>query len=215
MTSTYHELRIGVNHLLWQQNMLMRTMERQTKLVKGAPEVIQKKSCHKILKWEEKLMEVESEWFDAFAKLRTWSCRRWSRMSRGTKVHSESDWIKGLRLDSKAVRVLPTERRERERKALLRKESADTQEYEPKMEKDMDMHVDECGDELRLVPSAVDFVALRTPSFKCDDRYQEGVFQCSGIATEKVEANGELCTQDGADLGEATVFRAHASPQGA
>ena len=31
----------------------------------------QKKSCHEILKLEEKLMEVESEWFDACAKLRT------------------------------------------------------------------------------------------------------------------------------------------------
>ena len=64
---------------------------------------------------------------------------------------------------------------------MLRKESADTQEYEPYMQKDLDMHVDECGDELRVGPSTVDFVALRTPSFKCDDRYQEGVFQCSGI----------------------------------
>ena len=40
----------------------------------------------------------------------------------------------------------------------MRKESADTQEYDPYKQKSMDMDVDEIEDELSFVPSAIDFV---------------------------------------------------------
>ena len=81
---------------------------------------------------------------------------------------------------------------QKKRKAVVRRESADTQEYVPYEQKGMDMNVDETENELRFVPSAVGFIGLREPRFKGDGRCQGEGFKCWEIATEVVEENGEL-----------------------
>ena len=69
---------------------------------------------------------------------------------------SRSYWIKGLlqghKLYSNASGA------QKKRKTVVRKESADTQEYDPHKQKRMDTDVDESEDELSFVPSAIDFV---------------------------------------------------------
>ena len=72
-------------------------------------------------------------------------------------MHSGSYWIKGLLQEIKALKVMPVGRNNM-RKVVVRKESADTQEYDPHKQKGMDTDVDESEDELSLVPSAIDFV---------------------------------------------------------
>ena len=81
------------------------------------------------------------------------------------------------------------------RTAVVRKESAGSQVYEPHKQKGMDMDVNENEDDLRFVPSAsIRFAGPREPGFKCDGRCQREGFKCWDIAAETVEASGELDT---------------------
>ena len=79
---------------------------------------------------------------------------------RGTTMLSGSFWIQWLRLSFDALSDMPAERR-KGGKAVVRRESAYTQEYEP--------YKQESEDELSFLPSAVGFVGVHTSRLSATD----------------------------------------------
>ena len=81
---------------------------------------------------------------------------------------------------------------QKKRKAVVRKESADTQEYEPCQQNDMDVDMDENKEELRFVRSAVsDSAGWHEIKCRCHRQcWKEGLKFCD-VAATIVEDDGE------------------------
>ena len=86
--------------------------------------------------------------------------------------------------------------RRRKRKAVVRKESADTQEQESCQLNDMDVDMDE-KEELSFVPSAVSRTAgWHEPKLVCDRQCREDGFQVPRHASVMVVDDGEAHTMN-------------------
>ena len=80
---------------------------------------------------------------------------------------------------------------QKKRRALVRKEWAETQEYESCQQNDMNVDVDENKEELSFIPSAVSSLAgWHEPKFVCDRQCREKEFQYCDIASVMVEDDG-------------------------
>ena len=83
----------------------------------------------------------------------------------------------------------PGSHAQEQRKTVLRRKSADTQEYEPYQLRDTgrSMNVDEEVVERSFVPRAVSFAGLREPCLRCDWACQGEGFRCWDMPAEMVE----------------------------
>ena len=82
---------------------------------------------------------------------------------------------------------------QKKRKAVVRRESADTQEYESCKLNDMDVHMDENKEEFSFIPSAVSSSAgWREPLFMCDRQRWKKRFQHFDAASVTL---AESCTR--------------------
>ena len=145
---------------------------------------------------DEKILEAEHELLEASAEMRT--------LMEGRKAE-----VEGLGV-SDTARVVVSERRcrcrlagvsvrssQKKRKAVARKESAGTQEYESCHQNDMDLDMDENKEELRFVPSTVSRSAgWHEPKFRCDEQCRKEGFKFHDIASVMVEDDGEPPTRN-------------------
>ena len=84
---------------------------------------------------------------------------------------------------------------QKKRKGVVRKDSADTQEYESCPLNGMEVDLSENYGEFSFVSSALSSSAgWHEPKFMCDRKYREEGFNCFDIAPVMVEDNGELHT---------------------
>ena len=108
----------------------------------------------------------------------------------GTWAISGSVLARGFRLGTSSVSGAGSS--QKKRKAVVQKESADTQEYESCQQNDMDVDMDENNEELSFVPSAVsDSAAWHEPKFMCDRQRRTGGLKCYETATILVVDDGK------------------------
>ena len=85
---------------------------------------------------------------------------------------------------------------QKKRKAVVRKESADSQESESYQLNDMDVDMNENKEELSFIPSVVSRSAgWHEPKFMCDTQCHKDGFKYDDIASVMVEDDGEPPTK--------------------